>query len=191
MIASLTGEIALIEESAIILNVHGVGFRVMVPKYVAASKNLGDLLTLFTHLLVRENDLSLVGFETAEEKQFFLLLLGVDGIGPKVALSILSTLSIDAIYNAIESEEPDLLSKVPGVGKRTAQKIQLYLKDKLNLKGGAGFGVLMTESDTDLLAALTALGYSVVESQRAIQALPKGQALSLEDKIRLCLSNFQ
>ena len=191
MIASLTGEISLLEDSAIVLNVHGVGFRVMVPKYVAASKNLGDSLTLFTHLLVRENDLSLVGFETAEEKQFFMMLLGVDGIGPKVALSILSTLSIDAIYNAIESEEPDLLSKVPGVGKRTAQKIQLYLKDKLNQKAGAGLGALMTESDTDLLAALTALGYSVVESQRAIQSLPKGQVLSLEDKIRLCLSSFQ
>ena len=152
---------------------------------------MGDSISLFTHLLVRENDLSLVGFENMEEKQLFTTLLGVDGIGPKVALSILSTLSIDAIINAIESEEPDLLSKVPGVGKRTAQKIQLYMKDKLGLKSGSGLGGHISESDADLLAALTALGYSVVESQRAIQSLPKGQELSLEDKIRHCLSNFQ
>ncbi len=191
MIASLTGDVQFIEENAIVVNVGGVGLRVFVPKYLAASKNIGDPVSVSTHLVVRENDLSLFGFESPEEKQLFVQLLGVDGVGPKVAMSILSTLSIDAIFNAITSDQPDLLSKVPGVGKRTAQKIQIYLKDKTGLGSPLAQIGRIDESDADLLAALTSLGYSVVESQKAIQGLPKGNQLSLEDKIRYCLSSFQ
>jgi Holliday junction DNA helicase RuvA len=191
MIANLSGEILFIDDSSLTVSVGGIGFKVFVPKILLNSKNLGDHISLSTYLVVRENELSLYGFETPEEKQFFTMLLGVDGIGPKVALSILSTMTIDSIQHAINSDQPDLLSKVPGVGKKTAQKIQLYLKDKV-AKGNLSItGMAFSEHDADLLAALTTLGYSVVESQRAIQSLPKDQDLSLEDKIRTCLSFFQ
>lgn len=191
MISTISGEILQIDESSMTVSVGGIGFKIFVPKPLLAMSTLGTHTSLSTHLIVRENELSLYGFETFEEKQFFILLLGVDGIGPKVALSMLSALTIDAIQHAINTDQPDLLGKVPGIGKRTALKIQIYLKDKLPKGNMAVIGATFSEHDADLLAALTSLGYSVVESQKAIQSLPKNVELSLEDKIRACLSFFQ
>src|SRR3972149_1213414 len=131
MIATLRGEVIQIEDNALILEVGGVGLRVFVPKPLLTKFNTSEIILLQTHLVVRENDLSLYGFETASDRQLFLTLLGVDGVGPKVALSVLSTLNLDAVQRAVFSDEPDLLSRVPGVGKKTAQKMQLYLKDRL------------------------------------------------------------
>ena len=191
MIATLRGEIIQIEENALILEVGGVGLRAFVPKPLLTRFQMGEIVLLQTHLVVRENDLSLYGFETASDRQLFLTLLGVDGVGPKVALSVLSTLNLETVQRAVFSEEPELLSRVPGVGKKTAQKIQLYLKDRLKPISGLEKIASMSDTDSEVLAALTSLGYSVVEAQTALQSLPKDAPDDVEQKLRLALGYFQ
>jgi holliday junction DNA helicase RuvA len=191
MIATLRGEITQIEETALIIEVGGVGMRVFVPKPLLNKFQAGEVVLIHTHLVVRENDLSLYGFETVSDRQLFLTLLGVDGVGPKVALSVLSTLNLDTVQRAVFSEEPDLLSRVPGVGKKTAQKMLLYLKDRLKPVSGLERIASMSDTDSEVLAALTALGYSVIEAQTALQSLPKDAPDDVEAKLRLALGYFQ
>jgi len=191
MIATLRGEVIQIEETALILEVGGVGMRVFVPKPLLTRFNTGEMILLQTHLVVRENDLALYGFETAGDRQLFLTLLGVDGVGPKMALSVLSTLNLEAVQRAVFYDEPDLLSRVPGVGKKNAQKIQLYLKDRLKPISGLEKIAAMSDTDSEVLAALTSLGYSVVEAQTALQSLPKDAPDEVEEKLRLALGYFQ
>ncbi len=191
MIASLLGELQHKEEATLVISVGGVGLRVSVPKGLAERFSVGDQVFVHTHLVVRENELSLYGFETTEERALFLALLGVDGVGPKVALSVLSTLSLDAVQRAVFSEEGDLFARVPGVGKKTAQKIALHLKDRLKPTDVLGKVATMTDVDGEVLAALTALGYSVVEAQTAIQSIPKDAAQDVEERLRLALGYFQ
>src|SRR5689334_12068194 len=131
MIATLRGEITQIEDTALILEVGGVGLPVFVPAPVRSRTRAGDALLLYTHLVVREDALTLYGFESQAERELFNILLGVDGVGPKVALSVLSTMTVDSIQRAVFAEEAEILSRVPGVGKKTAQKMALHLKDKL------------------------------------------------------------
>ena len=191
MIASLRGEITQIEDNALIVEISGVGLRIFVPKPLLSKYNSGDITLLQTHLIVRETELSLYGFETASDRQLFTTLLGIDGIGPKLAISVLSTLTLDAIQRAVFSEEPDLLSRVPGVGKKTAQKMQLYLKDRLKPTNNLDKIASMSEADSEVLAALTSLGYSVVEAQTALQSLPKDAPDQVEEKLRMALGYFQ
>lgn len=191
MIATLRGEIAQIEETALIVEVGGVGMRVFVPRPLLTRFQVGEVILIHTHLVVRENDLSLYGFETIADRQLFLTLLGVDGVGPKVALSVLSTLNLDTVQRAVFSEEADLLSRVPGVGKKTAQKMLLYLKDRLKPVSGLEKIAALSDTDSEVLAALTALGYSVIEAQSALQSLPKDAPDDVEEKLRLALGYFQ
>lgn len=191
MIATLRGEITQIEEHAVILEVGGVGLRVFVPAPLYGRLKSGEAVFFYTHLVVREDALTLYGFETQAERDLFVLLLGVDGVGPKAALSVLSTLSLDAVQRAVFSEEADLLSRVPGVGKKTAQKIILYLHDRLKPLSGLEEMAAMSDVDSEVLAALTALGYSVVEAQTAIQAIPKDAPQEVEERLRLALGYFQ
>jgi Holliday junction DNA helicase RuvA len=191
MIASIRGEITQIEDNALVLEVGGIGLRAFVPKPLLSKFNTGEIILLQTHLVVRENDLSLYGFETPAERQFFLILLGVDGVGPKLALAVLSTLTLDAVQRAVFSDEPDLLSRVPGVGKKTAQKMQLYLKDRLKPSNNLEKIASMSDADSEVLAALTSLGYSVVEAQTALQSLPKDAPDIVEEKLRMALGYFQ
>jgi holliday junction DNA helicase RuvA len=190
MIATLRGEISQIEDTALIVEVGGVGLRVFVPAPLRGQVKTGEAVFLFTHLVVREDALILYGFDSQGDRELFNVLLGVDGVGPKVALSVLSTMTLDAIQRAVFAEEPDVLSRVPGVGKKTAQKIALHLKDKL--KPGDGLSKLASMSDTDseVLAALTALGYSVVEAQSAIQSIPKDAPDDTGERLRLALGYF-
>lgn len=191
MIATLRGEISQIEDTALIVEVGGVGMRVFVPAPMRTKAKAGEMVFMFTHLVVREDALILYGFESQADRDLFNILLGVDGVGPKVAISVLSTMTLDAIQRAVFAEEPDVLSRVPGVGKKTAQKMALHLKDKL--KPGDGLSKLATISDTDseVLAALTALGYSVVEAQAAIQSIPKDAPDDTGERLRLALGYFQ
>jgi Holliday junction DNA helicase RuvA len=145
---------------------------------------------LQTHLVVREDVLALYGFETQGDRQLFELLLGVGGVGPKVALSILSTLSLDTVQRAVFAEEADLLARVPGIGKKTAQKIVLHLHDRLKPADTLQQVAAMSDTDGDVLAALTALGYSVVEAQTAIQSLPKDAPDDVETRLRMALQNI-
>ena len=191
MIATLRGEISQIEDNAIIVEVGGVGMRVFVPAPFRTNSKTGEMIFMFTHLVVREDALILYGFESQGDRELFNILLGVDGVGPKVALSVLSTMTIDAIQRAVFGDEPDVLSRVPGVGKKTAQKMALHLKDKLKPGDGLSKLAAMSDADSEVLAALTALGYSVVEAQAAIQSIPKDSPDDAGERLRLALGYFQ
>ena len=190
MIATLRGEISQIEETALILEVGGVGLRVFVPAPVRTRAKVGEAAFLFTHLVVREDALTLYGFESQADRELYTILLGVDGVGPKVALSVLSTLTVDAIQRAVFADESEILGRVPGVGKKTAQKMAIHLKDKLKPTDALAGVALMSDVDSEVLAALTALGYSVVEAQSAIQSIPKDASKDVEERLRLALQYF-
>ncbi|MBK9924087.1 MAG: Holliday junction branch migration protein RuvA [Anaerolineales bacterium] len=191
MIATLRGEVSQIEENALILEVGGVGLRVFVPAPMRTKLKAGEAAFLYTHLVVREDALTLYGFESQADRELFLTLLGVDGVGPKVALSVLSTMTLDAVQRAVFADEGDLLSRVPGVGKKTAQKMALHLKDKLKPTDALGKIATLSDKDGEVLAALTSLGYSVVEAQAAIQSIAKDAPDDVEDRLRLALQYFQ
>jgi Holliday junction DNA helicase RuvA len=168
----------------------GIGFKVSVPEATAAEAAMHQPIALHTHLQVREDALNLFGFADEDELAIFEMLLSVSGVGPKVALSTISTLSPDALRNAIANDEPALIARVPGVGKRTAEKIVLDLRDKIKptIAGLHGLAV-STDVDVEVIEALIALGYSVVEAQRAVQRLPK-DAAGVEDRLRMALAQF-
>lgn len=187
MIATLRGEVSQIEENALIVEVGGVGLRVFAPAPVRTNAKAGEIIFLFTHLVVREDALTLYGFESQADRDLFNILLGVDGVGPKVALSVLSTLTLETIQRAIFAEEEELLSKVPGVGKKTAQKMAIHLKDKLKPVDALGKIAALTDYDSEVLAALTALGYSVIEAQAALQSIPKDAPKDVEERLRVAL----
>jgi len=183
MIALLNGNVISAADGRVILDVGGVGFGVFVPASLAI--HVGDQVVLHTYLQVRETELTLYGFTEPEEKDLFELLLGVNGVGPKAALSVMSTLASETLRRAILNGQAEVLARAPGVGKKTGQAIVLHLKDKI--KRYEGFATHVSEDDADVIAALTALGFSVVESQRALQQLPQDLE-TLDDKIRLALT---
>lgn len=191
MIATLRGEVTQIEDTALVIEVGGVGLRVMVPAPLRVRMKVGEAIFIYTHLIVRETELSLYGFESQSERDLFNLLLGVDGVGPKAALSVLSTMNIETVQRAIFGDEPELLSRVPGVGKKTAQKIGLYLKDRLKPVDTLASVAAMSDADSEVLEALIALGYSVVEAQSAVQSIPKDAADDVEERLRTALQYFQ
>jgi holliday junction DNA helicase RuvA len=191
MIATLRGEISQVEANAIILEVGGVGLRVFVPAMLRTRLKAGDILLVYTHLIVREDALTLYGFESQADRELFTVLLGVDGVGPKAALSVLSTMTLDAVQRAVFADEGELFSRVPGVGKKTAQKMALHLKDKLKPADALAGVAAMSDTDSEVLAALTSLGYSVVEAQAAIQSIPKEAPDDTGERLRLALGYFQ
>jgi Holliday junction DNA helicase RuvA len=192
MIASLRGTVLAAEPTSyVVLEVGGVGFKVFVPGTVFDEMDgVGRSLFLHTHLIVREDALALYGFSTEEQRALFELLLTVQGVGPRLAMAVLTYLSLDVLRRAVAQEQAEVLDRVPGVGRKTAEKIVFVLKDKLVEQFAAGGLTAVSDVDTEALAALTALGYSVVEAQAAVQSVKKGAAESVEDKIRLALQYF-
>ncbi len=192
MIATLRGTLLSFHHpDTCVVEVGGVGFKVLVPTAVLDGVEIGRPLFLHTQLIVREDALTLFGFASEDQRAVFDLLLTVQGVGPKLALAVLSALSLDVLRRAIQGEQPEVLSRVRGVGKKTAEKIVVTLKDKLGLDLGLGGVAAAADVDTEVIAALTALGYSVVEAQSAMQSLPKEAATaSVEDRIRLALAYF-
>lgn len=189
MITSLRGPVLQTGDNWVVIEAGGLGFKVSVPVPLAARARAGQTLALFTHLQVREDALALFGFETAEQLAFFELLLGISGIGPKVALSLLSHFSADALRAAVARGAPEQLSGIPGVGRKTAEKIIFHLKDKLGVEAGARMPG-WNESDTEVIAALTALGYNLVEAQAALQRLPPDAPADTESRLRLALQSL-
>ena len=189
MIASVHGDITGLGENSLVVRVGGVGLQVYVPAPLRARFRFGDQVQLHTHLVVREDLLALYGFETEAEREFFILLLGVNGVGPRIALAILSILSVDAIRRAVLSEQAEIFSRVPGVGKKNAQKILLHLQGKIK---GEGVELVagVTDVDESVMEALTALGYSIVEAQAAIQAIPRDAPGDVEERLRIALQYF-
>ena len=193
MIASLRGTVLAIEQpSFLVVEVGGVGFKVFVPGPVFDNLDgLGRTVFLHTYLMVREDALTLYGFSSEEQRALFELLLTVQGVGPRLALSVLSSLSLDVLRSAVAQEQVEVLDRVPGVGRKTAEKIVFALKDKLGAGSAFMAGLApVSDVDTEVIGALTALGYSVVEAQAALQSIPKGQGKDVEDRIRLALQYF-
>jgi holliday junction DNA helicase RuvA len=189
MIATVRGVVLAGNEDFLIVEVGGIGLKIYVPLLVRGAAQVGEQIFLHTFLVVREDALTLFGFETEKESQFFNLLLGVNGVGPRTALAILSTLTVDNIRRAVLSEQPDLFARVPGVGKKTAQKILLHLQGKV-IGTLESLGQPVSDADTEVLDALTALGYSVIEAQSALQSIPRGTPQDVETRLRLALQYF-
>jgi Holliday junction DNA helicase RuvA len=190
MISSLSGRVTHIDDSSLTLEISGVGFKVSVPKPLLAEAHVGQVLALQTYLVVRENELSLYGFSTMEARNLFVSLLGVDRVGPKLALALLSNLTPAALRAAVISGQSNVLGRVPGVGSKTAQKIVLHLADRIAPVDGDESALQLQTSDTELLEALTGLGYTVVEAQAALQSVPKDAPAEMEERIKLALRYF-
>jgi Holliday junction DNA helicase RuvA len=189
MIATLQGEVSGGKDDYLIVNVGGVGLRVFVPVGLRTAVKPGDQIHLYTHLVVREDALALYGFDTDQEQEYFNLFLGVNGIGPRIALAILSAMNVDMIRRAVLGEQPELLARVPGVGKKTAQKILIHLQGKI--PGAlAGIGLPVSDVDSEVMEALIGLGYSVVEAQSALQSIPRDAPKDVETRLRLALQYF-
>jgi Holliday junction DNA helicase RuvA len=190
MIATLSGKITQVEADSVVVEVSGVGYQVFIPAPLRDQLRRGENAFLFTHLVVRQDALTLYGFETAEGREFFDLLLGVNGVGPRLALAILSVLTPDTIRRSVFNEQAEVFSRVPGVGKKTAQKILFHLQDKITVVEGLEPMAAFSEVDSEVLNALTALGYSVVEAQAALQAIPPDAPQDVEERLRLALQYF-
>jgi Holliday junction DNA helicase RuvA len=191
MIGSWRGEIIDKEENGVLIEVGGVGFHVLAPTTLLDIMEVGIKTQLFTHLHVREQELTLFGFADKEELELFRTLLKVQGIGPKVALAILSHIPAETLRQAIAREEAALLARVPGIGPKKAKQIVFQLRDKIGLEDIFVTATPISDADGEVIAALTTLGYSVVEAQAALQQLPKeARDESVEEKVRLALSSL-
>lgn len=190
MIAMLKGEVVYVENDEIIVMVGGVGFKVAVPASLCGETKLHDEIHLHTHLVVREDALSLYGFASEREKTYFLLLLGANGVGPRTALGIISMLNIEAIRSAVLQENVDVFARVPGVGRKTAQKIILQLTGKVGSASALDTASGLNNVDNEVVEALISLGYSVVEAQAALQSIPKAAPEDVESRLRLALQYF-
>ncbi len=190
MISTINGRVAEKEADSLVIEISGVGLHVFAPVGFCRQVEVGKPVFLHTYLVVRETELSLYGFTTKEERQYFTLLLGVNGVGPRLAMAVLSTLTPNAIRRAVFGEQPEIFNQVPGVGKTTAQKILLHLKNKIKAVDGLEAVAAMDDLDTEVMAALTTLGYSIVEAQAALQSIPKDAPRDVEERLRLALSYF-
>jgi Holliday junction DNA helicase RuvA len=188
MIASLEGKLESLSGDGAIINVGGVGFKVYMPTTALSTLGKpGDEVKVYTHLQVREDDLSLYGFASAEELWLFETLIGVTGLGPKLALAMLSSLSPEQITMAIATGSADMLTMIPGIGKKVASRIVLELKEKIGAGWIAAPVTELAQENTEVLTALTSLGYSAQEATRAVANVPQDTSLSLEEKIKLAL----
>ncbi len=191
MISSLHGKVESLGGDGAVINVGGVGFQVFMPtSTLSALGVIGREVQLYTHLHLREDNATLYGFASAEELGLFQTLIGVSGLGPKLALAMLSAMSVEQLAMAIATGSVDLLTAVPGIGKKVASRLVLELKEKI----GAGWITTpppeFAQENADVLAALTSLGYSAAEAAKAVAALPASPEISLEEKIKLALGYF-
>ena len=191
MIVGLRGTLRARGTDHAVLDVGGVFYKVFMPG--TALSDLppeGEPVTLHTHLYVREDQMSLYGTREAEQMTMFETLLGVTGVGPKMALAILGTLPVDTLQSAIANGDLTLLSRAPGVGKRLAQRMVLELKGKLDLSSIPGGGPALAGPTAEVADALTALGYSASEVTAALQKLPRDSDLDTGDLIRVALQSL-
>jgi Holliday junction DNA helicase RuvA len=190
MIASLKGTIALKNDNYLVVETGGIGFKVSCTKTTCAQAVVGNHISLYTHQITREDGMFLYGFEKIEERDLFIQVISVSGIGPKLGLNILSSLSAEVIQRAVMKEQDEIFSRVPGIGEKTAKKIVLMLKDKITpLLQEAGLEGI-PDSDTDVLQALVGLGYSLNEAQKAVASIPRDAPDELEERLRLALQYF-
>lgn len=179
MISYIRGEIAEIEEDLLVLEANGIGYDIRITMETASNlPSIGEDIKIYTYMHVREDDVSLFGFLTKDDLKVFKLLIGVSGIGPKGALGILSALTADDIRFAVLSDDVKAISKAPGIGTKTAQKLIIELKDKLKLEdafearlenNSNSVNAASNDAKGEAVMALTALGYSNSEALRAVK----------------------
>lgn len=200
MIAFLKGEVADMTEGSVVLDVNGVGYEVLVPgQLLSMLEGIGQSLKLYTYMQVREDAIVLFGFLTRDDLQMFRMLIGVSGVGPKAGLGVLSALGADDLRFAILADDAKKIAKTPGIGAKTAQKIILELKDKLDLEDAfekklasdklspeasvaAGSKVIQ-----DAVEALTALGYGSTEALKAVRSVKPTDDMDVEDILKEAL----
>ncbi|MEO6711688.1 MAG: Holliday junction branch migration protein RuvA [Planctomycetota bacterium] len=189
MIGRLTGTLSEKSPPQLLIDVNGVGYEVDVP--MSSFYNLpalGERVTLLTHFVVREDAQILFGFLTHDERATFRLLVKISGVGPRTALSILSGLSVAELAQAVSLQESGRLIKVPGIGKKTAERLLLELKGKLGADFGAPGAAIASDAQADIVQALMALGYNEREAAAALKALPADVGVS--DGIKLALKSL-
>ena len=187
MIGKISGKLIERHPPQIIVDVHGVGYEIDVPMSTFYQlPATGSDIALYTHLIVREDAHHLYGFASEQERHVFRQLLKISGVGARTALSVLSGMSVSDLYEAVSAQDSGRLIRVPGIGRKTAERLLLELKDKLGAESIAGVSVSRAAPATsDILNALLALGYSEREAQHALKQLPEG--LSVSDGIRQAL----
>jgi Holliday junction DNA helicase RuvA len=191
MIASISGEITQVLDGQVVINVGGVGLLVHLTEAACLACQPGMKRGFHTYLVVREDQLTLYGFEHLEARDLFIHLISVGGIGPKIGMAALSALSPETIRRAITADQPEIFANVPGIGKKTAQKIILDLQGKIQPLEPLEAISRMDEIDAEVMEALTALGYSIVEAQTAIQSLSReDQDADAETRLRKALQYF-
>jgi Holliday junction DNA helicase RuvA len=189
MIARLTGVLSEKAPPFVLLDINGVGYEVQVPMSTFYNlPELGAKVTLLTQFIVREDAQLLYGFATAVERESFRELIKITGVGPRIALAVLSGLSTNELAQAVAAQEAGRLVKVPGIGKKTAERLLLELKGKLAPALGAAGVVVANDAQADILQALVALGYSDKEAQLALKALPPDATVS--EGIKLALKSL-
>lgn len=190
MIVGVRGVLEAVGADWVHLRLGGATFQVSVPATTIGELGpVGEELHLFTHLSIRDDQVVLYGFTSSAALDLFLMLLGVSGVGPRTALALLSTLGVAGLQRAIAAEDISALSAAPRVGRRTASRVILELKGKVEL-GEVASGPLPGGGDAEVIAALTALGYSNSEARRAVDGLEKSPDLTLEDRVRLALQRL-
>ena len=183
----------------VVVDNHGIGYQMMVPMRGESFPKIGQEIKIYTHMHVREDDVSLFGFLSKEEKEAFELLIGVNGIGPKVGLSVLSTLSVYELKMAVISEDVKTISKTPGLGPKGAKKLILELKDKLRFEeleeDGVGAEIFDTSADSSdsvmiTIEGLVSLGYSKSEAAIAVNKVEDAKDLTPEELLKKALKNI-
>ena len=199
MISYIKGTLEDMSPGMVVVDNQGIGYQMMVPMRGEAFPKIGQEIKIYTHMHVREDDVSLFGFLSKEEKEAFELLIGVNGIGPKVGLSVLSTLSVYELKMAMISEDVKTISKTPGLGPKGAKKLILELKDKLSFdeleEDGVGAEIFDTTSDSSdsvmiTIEGLVSLGYSKSEAAIAVNKVEGAADLAPEELLKKALKNI-
>lgn len=184
MIASLRGRVGAVAQSAVVVDVGGVGYLVNVPASVLAGLRAGEAVSLLTHLVVREDSMTLYGFSSADQRDVFQALIGVTGVGPKIALAVLSAFEPDALRRAVAAGDVDALTTVPGIGKRGAQRMVLELRERL--VASAEVAAAPGSKVAEVREALASLGYSPSELRGVIDRVAASEA-PVEELVRAAL----
>ncbi len=190
MIASLQGQVIQIGEDNLVVEVGGIGYLVYVTEFLVQSQRRGEAVSLLTHLVVREDSLTLFGFQEQEEVSLFQELIRVNGVGPRLALETLSTHNPDVIKRAVLNKQEEIFAQVSGIGKKTAQKILLTLEDRISFTDAMVISPETAGINAEVQQALITLGYSVLEAQAALQTLPDDAPMDLETRLTIALRFF-
>ncbi|MCL1906914.1 MAG: Holliday junction branch migration protein RuvA [Propionibacteriaceae bacterium] len=196
MISQLSGHVIGLEATSLVIDVSGVGFQVLSSPATLAGLTLGDSVTLATHLIVREDSLTLYGFDSPQERSAFLLVQSVTGIGPKLALGIVAHLSVSALVAAIRQEDIVSLSKVPGLGKKTAERLILELKEKVTSLGSppdTSSSPVPSAHHEQVILGLQSLGYNSKDAESAwdsISELTSDPDNSVSDLMKAALKSL-